>query len=185
MKQREKLEQEEVFRRAIPERERRGTRLVFRQGSPLVPADLQLVAASRAGATIIMSDQSRRVWRGGRTPHDPCSLDRRTPDEADAQVIRCAILLDELDDYRGLRTGSAAATGHVVAELRTRSALQILRYSCSPRVVGVPTGQLNARRLVKMVKAPFISWIAGRLFNFENKASNYVQAFPELVGCRV
>ncbi|KAI8477171.1 MAG: hypothetical protein J3K34DRAFT_515852 [Monoraphidium minutum] len=152
MSQREKLEQEELFRRAIPERERRGTRLVFRQGSPLVPADLEL------GATVV------------------------SPDEADAQVVRCAILLDELDDYRGLRGG--ATTGHVVAELRTRSALQVLRYSCSPRVVGLPTGQLNARRLVKMVKAPFISWIAGRLFNFENRSSNYVQAFPELVGCK-
>jgi hypothetical protein len=49
----------------VPERERHGTRLVFRQGSPLVPADLQLVAASRAGATVIVSDQSRWAAGGG------------------------------------------------------------------------------------------------------------------------
>jgi hypothetical protein len=30
------------------------------------------------------------------------------PAEADAQVVRCAILLDELDDYAGLRRGGSA-----------------------------------------------------------------------------
>jgi hypothetical protein len=67
LSQREKLEMEELFRRGVPERARHGSRLVFRQGSPLVPADLQLVAASSAGATIIVSDQSRcaRLFFGG------------------------------------------------------------------------------------------------------------------------
>jgi hypothetical protein len=59
-----------LCRSLVPEPLRHGTRLVFRQGSPLVPADLQLVAASRAGATIIVSDLSRPA------------------DEADSQVIR-------------------------------------------------------------------------------------------------
>jgi len=35
----------------------------------------------------------------------------------------------------------------VVAEIQTKNALPLLHYSCSPRVVALPTGQLNARRV--------------------------------------
>ncbi len=44
--------------------------MVFRVGNPLVPADLQFVAAEGAATTIVVSDQSRR------------------PEEADAQTVR-------------------------------------------------------------------------------------------------
>jgi hypothetical protein len=69
--QRSKLEMEGMFWRCLPEPARHGTKLVFRQGSPLVPSDLKLVGASRAAATAIISDQSR------------CAA------EADAQALRC------------------------------------------------------------------------------------------------
>ncbi|KIZ07098.1 hypothetical protein MNEG_0853 [Monoraphidium neglectum] len=75
-------------------------------------------------------------------------------------------------------------SGSVVAEIQTKNSLPLLHYSCSPRVVALPTGQLNARRLSKMVKRPFISWVSQRMFNFENQSTNYVQSFPSLVGCR-
>ncbi|KAF8072953.1 hypothetical protein HT031_000613 [Scenedesmus sp. PABB004] len=48
------------------------------QGNPLVPGDLAMVAAGAASSTIIVSDQSRSGV------------------EADAQALRCAILLDEM-----------------------------------------------------------------------------------------
>jgi hypothetical protein len=35
----------------------------------------------------------------------------------------------------------------VVAEIQTKNSLPLLHYSCSPRVVALPTGQLNARRV--------------------------------------
>ena len=59
-----------MCRRTIPVSARYGSRLVFRQGSPLLPSDLSNVAASSARATVIVSDQSR------------------TRDEADAQSLR-------------------------------------------------------------------------------------------------
>lgn len=31
-------------------------------------------------------------------------------------------------------------------ELKTANAVPLLRYSCSPRIIGLPTAQLNARR---------------------------------------
>jgi hypothetical protein len=72
MTQRSKLEMEGMFWRCLPESKRFGTKLVFRQGSPLVPSDLRLVGASRVAATIVVSDQSRSA------------------PEADAQAVRCA-----------------------------------------------------------------------------------------------
>jgi len=70
MTQRSKLEMEGMFWRCLPEPKRYGTKLVFRQGSPLVPSDLRLVGACRAAATIVVSDQSRSAA------------------EADAQAVR-------------------------------------------------------------------------------------------------
>ncbi len=50
---------ESMFRGAIPERH--GTQIVFRQGSPLDPGSLRMVAASKARAVIITSDAARCV----------------------------------------------------------------------------------------------------------------------------
>lgn len=58
---------------------------------------------------------------------------------------RCAILLEELDNYRGLRKGMAL--GHIVVETQTSNAVPLLYYSCSRRVMALPTGRLNARRV--------------------------------------
>lgn len=59
MTQRPKLVMESTFRRIIPAEQRFGTQFVFRQGSALIPDNLRMVAASRAAATIIVSDSSR------------------------------------------------------------------------------------------------------------------------------
>lgn len=47
------------YRRAIPPSARHGSRIVLRQGSPLLPSDLSNVAAGSARATIIISDESK------------------------------------------------------------------------------------------------------------------------------
>ena len=61
LSQRPKLEMEATFRRIIPDEQRFGTRFVFREGSAIIPDNLRMVAASRAAATIIVSDSSRLV----------------------------------------------------------------------------------------------------------------------------
>jgi hypothetical protein len=75
MTQRSKLEMEGIFWRCLPTPQRHGTKLVFRQGSPLVTTDLRMVGACRAAATVIISDQSRSAA------------------EADAQAVRWAMPL--------------------------------------------------------------------------------------------
>ncbi len=59
MSQRPKLVMESTFRRIIPDEQRFGSRFVFREGSAIIPDNLRMVAASRAAATVIVSDSSR------------------------------------------------------------------------------------------------------------------------------
>lgn len=54
------------------------------------------------------------------------------------------MLLDELD-YPGIGMPDPR-TGHIIVELKTANAVPLLRYSCSSRIIGLPTAQLNARR---------------------------------------
>lgn len=100
MTQRSKLDMEAMFRRCLPESKRYGTKLVFRQGSPLVPSDLRLVAASKAAATIVISDQSRSAA------------------EADAQAVRWGRLPVVRDVSVGLVLMHAA--GVVASSLKSR-----------------------------------------------------------------
>ena len=64
--------------------------------------------------------------------------------QADAQALRAAVLLDELD-FPGFGVHDPR-TGHIVVEMRTPHGASLLKYSCSPRVLCLPTIQLNARR---------------------------------------
>lgn len=61
--------------------------------------------------------------------------------EADAEAIRAAILLDELEP-----PASTARGGRIIVEVKTLNALAVLQYSCSVRVMALHTGEMNARR---------------------------------------
>lgn len=67
---------ERLFRSVIPNA--RGSQLIFRQGNPLLPSDLDEVACAVSRTVIIVADNSR------------CDA------EADAQTTRTAVLIDEL-----------------------------------------------------------------------------------------
>ena len=166
--QRGKLEMEQLFREVVPEQHRYRTRLVFRQGSPLDPVALHMVAATDARRIIVCGDYAR------------------SSKDADAQVLRTCVLLDEeIQRQRPSGAGgpvvvaqaswggagrpegcallqlSTAAPPRPAAlfkptpgslqppatlQIKTEDALPLVRYSCSPRVLPVPTNKVNARR---------------------------------------
>ena len=68
----------------------------------------------------------------------------RSAEEADAQSLRCAILLDELD-VPG-RGSPDPRMGRILVELKTPNAVRLLNYCCSKRVQALPTALANARR---------------------------------------
>ena len=88
---REKLELESLFREAVPPERRYGSQLVFRQGSPLDPGALALAAAPDAKAVIVCGDYSRPAQ------------------DSDDQVLRCAVLLDEMVAAAAAAKAAAAA----------------------------------------------------------------------------
>lgn len=55
-----------------------------------------------------------------------------------------AVLLDELE-FPGFEVPDPR-TGHIIVEVKTPGALQLINFSCSRRVVALPTGHLNATR---------------------------------------
>ena len=70
----------------------------------------------------------------------------RGPEEADAQTLRTAVLLDELDLASYELEGDMHGHGPIIAEAKTTAALPLMSSYCSKRIVAVPTNQLNARR---------------------------------------
>ena len=79
--------------------------------------------------------------------YEICSQSRlwcRSAEEADAQSLRCAILLDELDvPGKGV---ADPRMGRILVELKTPNAVRLLNYCCSKRVQALPTSLANARR---------------------------------------
>ena len=76
----------------------------------------------------------------------------RCPDEADAQSLRSAVLLDEFARPVGKRVT-------IVVEARTGNVLPLLQAACSRRVIAVPTTQVAARRCAGMLA--WFLWQAG------------------------
>ena len=72
-----------------------------------------------------------------------CMAFHRSPVEADAETIRAAILLDELEASQPQRTING---GRIIVEVKTLNALSVLQFSCSVRVMALHTGEMNARR---------------------------------------
>lgn len=78
-----------------------------------------------------------------------CFLRARPPDEADAQALRAAVLLDELPPPAN------AAPGAIVVEAKASNALRLVASTCSRRVLAVPTTALAAFRWNVAVRVPF------------------------------
>lgn len=151
---------EQLFREAVPDHQRLGTRFVFRQGSPLDPAALRLVAVPDARSIIVCSDYSK------------------SSRESDAQVLRTCVLVDELCEQE--RPGQAGPT--VAAQVKTEDALPLVRYACSERVIPVPTNKLNARRYVRVLRHPIAAVFSRCLSDFYSPAHGAIDRRPDLEG---
>ncbi|KAK9801967.1 hypothetical protein WJX73_003033 [Symbiochloris irregularis] len=162
MTRKPKLELEATFRRIIPDSLRFGSTFVFRQGYVLVPGDLRKVAAAAAASIVIISDRSR------------------PPEEADAQSIRVAVLLDELD-FPGFGVPDPRQAP-ILVEVKTANAARLIGYSCSARVTALPTAHANARRICRMVRSPVVGSISNMLFSFDSRAQAFLEECPHLAG---
>ena len=144
---------EHLYQQLIPENRRFGSNIVFRKGDALQVENLRDVSIHTSKAVIVLSDYSR----------DPL--------QSDAYGTRVAVMIDEMsnqqscygsslsldvDKIPSLGASDANSSPYVVMQCRTRNALQTIYYSCSPRVLPMPTTQLKARYLVHILGNPVI-----------------------------
>jgi len=152
-----KLKMEHLFSRYIPEEQRHGSKFVFRQGSPLIPEQLEYVSARTAGRIVIVSDSSRMST------------------EADAQALRTAVLLDEMYEPGEPR-------GPIIVELKTGVSAQLLRSVCADYVIPLSTYNMNSIRLARMVQRPVTAHVTNNMLDYSGRCQHTVAGFPELAG---
>lgn len=177
---REKLDLETIFRESLPLEARLGSEIVFRQGSPLDPGALNLVGITDARAVVISGDYSR------------------PSEDSDAQVLRCAVLVDEMSAAAGKEWAEAPSTWEdfndtastatcssrgpwVVAEVQGLNAPALLNYACTDRVIPVPSSLINARRFARLLRHPAIATLSHALFDHTSHAYVHIGYFPEAV----
>ena len=152
---REKLEMESIFRQTVPEEQRYGSRLVFRQGSPLDPSSLDIVSFKTARSVIICGDYSRSIR------------------DSDSQVLRCAVLMDEaISKIKGEKP-------YIVAEVQSRAGVELLQYACSPSVKPISTTLINTKRTVRLLRHPVVAVVSHQLFEHSSSAHMGVYDVPK------
>ncbi|CAG9465137.1 unnamed protein product [Pedinophyceae sp. YPF-701] len=161
-----KLEIEQQFDSILPQASRFGSTLVFRQGNPLITGDLHRVAAQGAGCIVVLGDSSRSAL------------------ESDSMVLRTAILLDEMQpmETEGAADGSPRSHCHIVCNVISSATSDLMKRSCTPRILPFPAHKFNARRIARMVRQPVVSAVSKTMFSFASHSKAYLHSFPHLAG---
>jgi len=150
---RPKAEMEALCLSAIPRSMRHGTYIQFRRGSMLRPKDIERVAAAQAATVLVMSDYSR------------------PPREADAQTLRCAVLLDEIvaahDNNQTAVLPSTTTPSTVVCETQTGQGKRMIEQFTSELCQPLNENDFNALRLTRSIKNPIVAFMIEDLLGFD------------------
>jgi len=140
---------------ALPEKKRRGTRVVIRNGSPLLMTDLLRVSAHKAKAIVILAPSGSG------------------PDEADANTVRTVLSLKTVFGNE--------MQGHIVAEVRDIDNKPLLRTVSDNSVEIVVSHDMIGRLMLMSVRQPGLAKVYEALLGYEGDEF-YIQEWPELVG---
>ncbi|KAL4176203.1 hypothetical protein KRP22_001157 [Phytophthora ramorum] len=133
--------------------ELRGTRIIFRTGSPLLSVDLLNVSAHRARSIIIMANSSGDA------------------DRSDAAILRIVLSLKTLPEL----------SGHIVAELRDIDNDPLLRLVGGDDVEILVSHDVIGRLVLMSARSPGLARVYSSLLGFEGNEF-YFKAWPECVG---
>lgn len=114
----------------------------------------------------------------------------RTPGGSDSQVIRTAILVDEVLAQQAAAAQARGAAGSappvVVAQVRSTGAQATARFACGGRVHTVPTKQMNAARMARLIQMPATAAVYRSLSDWGSSAHLAVRPLPpQLAGLTV
>mmetsp|Transcript_75294 Transcript_75294/g.137488 ORF Transcript_75294/g.137488 Transcript_75294/m.137488 type:complete len:465 (-) Transcript_75294:1725-3119(-) len=139
----------------LTSRQRKGTRIVFRSGSPLVISDLIRVTVHQARAIIILSSTS-------------------DADQADSDTLRTML---------SLRTICDNLKGHVVAEVRGIDNEPLVKLVGGQLVETLVSHDVIGRLMLMSVRQPGLAKVYEALLGFDGDEF-YMEEWPELVGTK-
>lgn len=150
-----KSQMELEFDIQLPVIYRRGTRVIFRSGSPLVMGDLLRVSVHSSRAIIILSSTGNA-------------------DSADADTLRTMLSLRSLYDQ---------LQGHVIAEVRDIDNEPLVRLVGGGKVETLVSHDVIGRLMLMSVRQPGLAKVYEALLGFSGDEF-YMAEWPELVGTR-
>lgn len=152
----ERKEQMEIeLKVQLPTSARLGTKVVFRNGSPLLMGDLEKVSAHNAKALVVLAS-------GG------------DADRADADTLRCMLSL------RSLRYG---LSGHIVAEVRDVDNEPLVKLVGGSAVETIVSHDVLGRLMLMSARQPGLAKVYEALLGFDGDEF-YMQEWPELIGLK-
>ncbi|KAF4138284.1 Castor and Pollux of voltage-gated ion channel [Phytophthora infestans] len=149
----EKEELEAELESQMRKEELRGTRVIFRTGTPLLSVDLLKVSAHRARSIIIMAISSGDA------------------DRSDAAILRTVLSLKTLPEL----------SGHIVAELRDIDNDPLLRLVGGNDVEILVSHDVIGRLVLMSARSPGLARVYSALLGFEGNEF-YFKEWPECVG---
>ncbi|POM75264.1 Ion channel, partial [Phytophthora palmivora] len=149
----DKEELEAELESQMRKEELRGTRVIFRTGTPLLSVDLLKVSAHRARSIIIMANSSGDA------------------DRSDAAILRTVLSLKTLPEL----------SGHIVAELRDIDNDPLLRLVGGNDVEILVSHDVIGRLVLMSARSPGLARVYSALLGFEGNEF-YFKAWPECVG---
>eukprot|EP00930_Biecheleria_cincta_P001560 TRINITY_DN102696_c0_g1_i1.p1 TRINITY_DN102696_c0_g1~~TRINITY_DN102696_c0_g1_i1.p1 ORF type:complete len:931 (-),score=142.35 TRINITY_DN102696_c0_g1_i1:187-2604(-) len=148
-----KTDMESQLEYQLPARRRKGTRVVFRSGSPLVVSDLSRVSMESAKAIIILA-----------TPG--------SADQADADTLRTML---------SIRSSNCNLLSYVVAEVRDIDNEPLVKLVGGPSVETMVSHDMIGRLMLMSVRQPGLAKVYEGLLGFEGDEF-YMNEWPELEG---
>ncbi|KAL3672182.1 hypothetical protein V7S43_002844 [Phytophthora oleae] len=133
--------------------ELRGTRVIFRTGTPLLSVDLLKVSAHRARSIIIMANSAGDA------------------DKSDAAILRTVLSLKTLPEL----------SGHIVAELRDIDNDPLLRLVGGNDVEILVSHDVIGRLVLMSARSPGLARVYSALLGFEGNEF-YFKEWPECAG---
>ncbi|TMW63514.1 hypothetical protein Poli38472_002455 [Pythium oligandrum] len=135
--------------------ELRGTKVIFRTGTPLLSVDLLKVAAHRARSIIIMANSNGDA------------------DRSDAAVLRTVLSLKTLPEL----------SGHIVAELRDIDNEPLVRLVGGDEVEILVSHDVIGRLVLMAARSPGLARVFSCLLGFDGNEF-YFKEWPECVGVK-
>ncbi|GMF17494.1 unnamed protein product [Phytophthora lilii] len=169
----DKEELEAELESQMRKEELRGTRVIFRTGTPLLSVDLLKVSAHRAKSIIIMTNSTGDA------------------DRSDAAVLRTVLSLKTLPEVCDVLTYAqpqfltpiclSQLAGHIVAELRDIDNDPLVRLVGGKEVEILVSHDIIGRLVLMAARSPGLARVYSSLLGFEGNEF-YFKEWPECIG---